>query len=255
MRLPHHLHFETHGPASGPALVLLHHGLGSTRAWRHQVPALAQAGYRVIVYDRWGYGQSEDRPYLAVPGFEDDLADLESILTTLHASPVTLIGHSDGGTIALYYAAQNPQQIAALVTVAAHIYLEPSMEVGVQGIRQTFEQDERFRASFRRAHGDKFEAVFRNWFDGWHTPKALDWDMRPLLSQITCPTLVIQGEQDEHATPQHARDIAAGIPGAELWLAPGAAHMLLQEIPDLFNQRVLAFLRSVEGIQVDRYTQ
>ena len=124
--------------------MLLHHGLGSTRSWRKQVPALAEAGYRVIVYDRWGYGQSEARPYLEVPSFRDDLADLESILSTFRSQSTTLIGHSDGGTIALYWAAQHPEQVASLVTIAAHIYLEPKMEPGIQAIQQTFEQDEEF---------------------------------------------------------------------------------------------------------------
>jgi pimeloyl-ACP methyl ester carboxylesterase len=66
--------------------------------------------------------------------------------------------------------------------------------------------------------------------------------MRPLLPQITCPTLVIQGEADEHATPQHARDIAKHIPGATLWLVPDGAHMLPQDVPDLFNNKLLEFL-------------
>jgi pimeloyl-ACP methyl ester carboxylesterase len=242
MRPLDHLYLEIHGPESGPAVVLLHHGLGSTRAWRKQVPALAEAGYRVIVYDRWGYGQSDPRPHLDVPAFRDDLADLQTLLDTLHLPRVTLIGHSDGSTIALYYAAQNPTRVSALVSVAAHIYLEPQLEIGVEGVRQAFEQDQRFRAGFLRAHGDKFEAVFHNWFEGWHNLKALEWDMRPLLSQITCPTLVIQGEQDELATPQHACDIAASIFGAELWLLPGAAHMLPQDLPDIFNNKLLEFL-------------
>ena len=239
----HFLHIESHGPEDAPPIVLLHHGLGSTRAWRQQVPVLAEAGYRVIAYDRWGYGQSEPRPALDAPGFEDDLTDLESMLEACGLSLVTLIGHSDGGTIALYYAMQHPKQVSALVTVAAHIYIEPKMERGIQGIRQIFEQDEQFRKAFRRAHGDKFERVFQNWFDGWHTPQALDWDMRSLLPQISCPTLVIQGEQDEHASPQHARDLAGGIPGAQLWLVPGAAHMLPQDLPEVFNQKLLEFLR------------
>ena len=239
----HFLHIESHGPEDAPPVVLLHHGLGSTRAWRQQVPVLAEAGYRVIAYDRWGYGQSEPRPALDAPGFEDDLADLEGMLAACGLLLVTLIGHSDGGTIALYYAMQHPKQVAALVTVAAHIYIEPKMERGIQGIRQIFEQDEQFRKAFRRAHGDKFETVFQNWFDGWHTPQALDWDMRALLPQISCPTLVIQGEQDEHASPQHARDLAGGIPGAQLWLVPGAAHMLPQDLPEVFNQKLLEFLR------------
>ena len=66
--------------------------------------------------------------------------------------------------------------------------------------------------------------------------------MRPLLAGISCPALVIQGEQDEHATPQHARDIAAAIPGAELWLLPGAGHMLPQEAAERFNPRLIEFL-------------
>jgi pimeloyl-ACP methyl ester carboxylesterase len=196
----------------------------------------------VILYDRWGYGQSEGRPYLEVPSFRDDLADLGSILSTFRPRSTSLIGHSDGGTIALYFAAQHPEQVTSLVTIAAHIYLEPKMESGVQKIRQTFEKDENFTLIFRSVHGDKYEAVFHNWFDGWHTPNALDWDMRSLLPNICCPTLVIQGEQDEHATLQHAQDIANSIEGSELWVASGAAHMLPREIPKLLNKKLLEFL-------------
>ena len=158
----HYIHIESHGPEHAQPVILMHDGLGSTRSWRRQVPALAEAGYRVIVYDRWGYGQSEARPYLEVPSFRDDLADLESILSTLQLRSTGLIGHSDGGTLALYFAAQHPEQVTSLVTIAAHIYLEPKMESGVQRIRQTFEMDENFRAKFRGEHNDKYEEVFHN---------------------------------------------------------------------------------------------
>ncbi len=242
----HYLHIETHGTEDGHPVVFLHHGLGSTRAWRAQIPAFVEAGYRVIVYDRWGYGKSEARPHLAVPGFEDDLADLRSILEAFTLSRFTLIGHSDGGTIALYHAAREPERVTALVTVAAHIYLEPKMKPGILGIQQAFENDHRFREGMRRAHGEKFESTFYNWFDGWHTPEALDWDMRSILPSIRCPALVVQGEEDEHASPQHARDIAEAIPDAELWLLPGARHMLPQENEQVFNRRVLEFLQRVE---------
>ena len=225
-------------------VIFLHHGLGSTRAWQGQVPAFSKAGYRVIVYDRWGYGNSETRPHLAVPSFKDDLADLRALIETFDVKRATLIGHSDGGSIALYYAARYPEQVYSLVTVAAHIYLEPKMEPGIQDILQAFKSDQRFRKGLRRAHGEKFESTFNNWYDGWHSPEALEWDMRPLLSRIKCPTLVIQGECDEHATPQHAIDIAENIPSAELWLVPDARHMLPQEVPVEFNQKVVDFLNA-----------
>jgi pimeloyl-ACP methyl ester carboxylesterase len=66
-----------------------------------------------------------------------------------------------------------------------------------------------------------------------------------MLSKIVCPSLVVQGEEDEHATPQHARDLAASIPKAELWLVPSARHMLPQEDSELFNPRLLDFLEQV----------
>jgi pimeloyl-ACP methyl ester carboxylesterase len=241
----HQLHVETHGPPDGPPLVFLHHGLGSTLAWRRQITDFTRAGYRLLIYDRWGYGRSQDRPHLAVPGFEDDLADLGLLLDAFHLATVTLIGHSDGGSIALYYAAAHPERVTALVTVAAHIYLEPKMEPGIEAIHQAFQSDESFQQGLARVHGEKYASTFYNWYHGWHTPAALDWDMRPLLSGIRCPTLVIQGEEDEHATPQHARQIAQHIPGAQLWLAPGARHMLPQEISNEFNRRVLDFLAGV----------
>lgn len=237
------IHIETHGSEANPPLVFLHHGLGSTRAWRGQVPAFLEAGYRLFIYDRWGYGRSEARPHLSVPSFGDDLADLEAIVETYDLKSFIFIGHSDGGSIALSYAACYPEQVQALVTVAAHIYLEPKMEPGIHAIKQAYESDGRFRKGLKRAHGEKFESTFNNWFDGWHNPVARDWDMRPLLSNIHCPALVIQGEEDEHATSQHAADIAGHIPGAELWLVPGAKHMLPQDLPVEFNRKVIGFLK------------
>jgi pimeloyl-ACP methyl ester carboxylesterase len=236
------LYIERHGDPNAPAILLLHHGLGSTQAWKAQVPAFTAAGYQLILYDRWGYGRSEARSYLAVPGFEDDLADLRAIIETARPPSLVLLGHSDGGTIALYQALQDPGSVDALVVVASHIYLEPKMGPGIQGIRQAFEHDMRFRTGLQRAHGEKYESTFYNWYDGWHTPQALTWDMRPLLKGIRCPTLVVQGEADEHAAPQHAMDIAANIPSAELWLVPGAGHMLPQEMAEAFNRKVLGFL-------------
>ncbi len=240
----HDLHVERHGPQDGPSVVLLHHGLGSVRAWKEQVPLLTQAGWQVIVYDRWGYGSSEPRPSLDLPSFTTDLADLQAILEEFSLMQTALVGHSDGGTIALYFAAQHPHLVSCIVVVAAHIYLEPKMKPGILGISQAYGQDERFRQGLRHAHGEKYESTFHNWFDGWQRMEPFSWDMRPTLARIHCPVLVVQGEHDEHATPQHARDIAAAIPGAELWLLPEAGHMLPQEHAEIFNIRLLQFLEA-----------
>jgi pimeloyl-ACP methyl ester carboxylesterase len=67
--------------------------------------------------------------------------------------------------------------------------------------------------------------------------------MRPMLGKIKCPTLVVQGMEDEHAPSKHAEDIATAIPGAELWLEPGVGHMLQRDAAGKFNNRILEFLR------------
>lgn len=230
------------GPADGFPVMLLHHGLGSQHSWNEQLPALAAAGWRVIAYDRWGYGGSSPRPALSAPTFEEDIQDLHTLIEQLGLSLPALVGHSDGGTIALYYAARCPDRVSCLVTAAAHIYVEPKMGAGIQSVRSAFESDERFRKGLRHLHGEKTESVFWNWYNGWVKPDSLGWDIRPLLTGITCPALVLQGERDEHATPQHAMDIASAIRSAELWLVPGARHMLPQEAPLQFNWRMLDFL-------------
>jgi len=238
----HNLNVGQYGPENGPVVVLLHHGLGSVKAWREQIPVLADAGYQVVAYDRWGYGRSEARPRLDLPAFTSDLNDLRSLLEQLGINRAALVGHSDGGTIALYFSARYPTQVSCLVTVAAHIYVEAGMEPAILVIKRDFESDERFRMGMQATHGEKYEAVFHNWFDGWHSSESRSLDMRLVLGKIRCPSLIVQGEEDEHATSQHARDIAEAIPGSELWLVPGAGHMLPRDNASIFNPRLLHFL-------------
>jgi pimeloyl-ACP methyl ester carboxylesterase len=240
----HHLYVERCGLESSPPVVLLHHGLGSVYSWKDHIVPLGEAGFHVIAYDRWGYGRSDSRQTLSMPFFEEDLQDLETLTIDLSLGPAALVGHSDGGTIALYFSESHSESVACLVTAGAHIYVEPKMNVGIESVHSKYERNARFRRALRRLHGDKTEAVFQGWYQGWTKPENLNWDMREGLSKIRCPTLVIQGKEDEHATRKHVEDIAAGIPQAQLWLVTGATHMLPQEIPEIFNRRVIEFLRS-----------
>ncbi len=237
------LYVEIYGQDETPPVVLLHHGLGSTRAWQAQVPTLVEAGFRLVVYDRWGYGLSDSRPVMLEPSFNEDIQDLLALLDLLGIEQAALVGHSDGGTISLKFAALYPQRVCCLVSVAAHVYVEPKMIPGILGIRTAFVEGG-LRAGLFRLHGDKVDQVFTNWFEGWTDPLNQAWDIRTLLAQISCPILVVQGDADEHATPTHAQMLAAAIQGAELWIVPGVGHMLPQDEPQIFNKRLSQFLRS-----------
>lgn len=238
----HEIYVEDHGDNTRPTVILLHHGLGSTLSWHEFIPILVNAGYRAIAYDRWGYGRSDIRHGLAIPYFLDDIIDLFEITKRLCDSPVTLIGHSDGGTIALFYASRYPEMVDGLVCVAAHIYVEQKMVQGIEEVKRQFLTDQRFQRGLRRVHGDRFKLVFDNWYSGWVNPENLKWDMRPLLTQVSCPCLIIQGKNDEHASMQQAIDLVNSLPNAQLWLLENVGHMVPKEASDEFNQEVLSFL-------------
>jgi pimeloyl-ACP methyl ester carboxylesterase len=239
----HDLCIETVGPPDGPVVIFLHHGLGAIRSWKEQIPLFSAAGFQVIAYDRWGHGASTRRQQWSMPYFEPDLVDLERVLGELGHQQVALIGHSDGGNIAMLYTLAHPDQVSCLVIIAAHIYVEQKMISGIQSVKYKFDTDFRFRSQMKRVHGENSEQVFWGWFSAWSNPEIRGWDMRSEIKRISTPTLVVQGLEDEHASPQHARELADAIPEAELWLVPGGSHMLPQQMPEEFNPRLEQFLR------------
>jgi pimeloyl-ACP methyl ester carboxylesterase len=237
----HDLYWERYGDPAAPIVMLLHHGLGSIRSWRRQIPAFVRSGWQVLVYDRWGYGRSDTRTKFEHAYLAADTQDAFELIDALGVTKLALVGHSDGGSIALLMAAQQPQRIEALVVVAAHIYFEPMMSDGLDLIAEST-QNRRLIAGLQREHGARTEGLVRAWVDHWRSESSQSLSMRAELGHITCPTLVIQGKLDEHATPQHARDIAEGIEQSQLWLIADVKHMPPHEIPNEFNQRVLTFL-------------
>ncbi len=237
------LYCEVHGDR-GPWVVLLHHGLGSTRAWGSQIPALVTAGFRVLAYDRWGYGQSSPRPDFPQDYLEREPGDLANLMNRLGLRRTHLVGHSDGGTISLLFAALHPRRVRRMVLIAAHIYGEPTGRTGLEQTLARYQSDPDFRSTLSAIHGQKAEPLVQNWLGRWLGPEPADLDLRARLSEIRVPTLVVQGQEDEFATPQQAQDIAQGISGSQLWIVPGCRHQPHLERPAEFNQRMVEFLRS-----------
>ncbi len=228
----HRLHAEHLIPpraAAGPTLVFLHEGLGSIGQWRGFPKQLcAQTGLPGLVYERWGYGRSEP---LVGPRPDDYLQreawdTLPEVLETCGvAEPPILFGHSDGGSIALLFAAAYPQRVRAAISEAAHVFVDEKCLVGIRRARDAYQQGS-LREGLRRYHGDNTDTMFRGWCDTWLRPDYRDWNMEAELPRIVCPVLVVQGEDDEYGTRAQVDAIAAGITGPTelLWL-PGCGHV------------------------------
>jgi pimeloyl-ACP methyl ester carboxylesterase len=241
----HRLYWERHGLEDGPELVLLHHGLGSIRSWRKQIAFFAERGWKVWAFDRWGYGQSDERQKFGADFMREDAAETLKLIRILGIARASFLGHSDGGTISLMLAASNPELVERLVLIAAHIYWEPKTVASIRKIRSNADEPQMSRA-WQREHGIRGPALVKKWADGWLQEEMRGLDLMDTLPQISCPVLVIQGEEDEYATASQAFDLAERIAAAELWMIPGVGHMPPQEIPEQFNKRVASFLEKQE---------
>lgn len=228
-----------------PTLVFLHEGLGSILHWRDVPQALAAAtGLPALVYDRWGFGGSEE---LVLPR-PDDYLDREAndalpeLLAACGIGEHILIGHSDGGTIALLYAARQPAGLLGLIAEAAHVFVEDCTVAGIERAAAAW-RDTDLPRRLARYHGDKAESVFRGWAETWLRPSFRGWNITDRLASVTCPALVIQGADDEYGTTAQVEAIAAGIAGpAKTLVVPSCGHTPHLEARDVVLPAIARFV-------------
>lgn len=238
------------GPAGRPTLVFLHEGLGSIPQWRDfPAKACAAAGLPGLVYERVGHGGSDP---VTLPHPVDFLwREAEHVLPELLAAggvgPHVLLGHSDGGSVALIYAALFPERPRAVITIAAHVMLEPMTEAALAGVVERWQSDADFRARLARHHGTNTEAMFRGWVDVWTRASERGWSIVDSLSRITCPVLAIHGEWDEHGSWDQVETILSHASGpVEGWSVPASGHSPHLEAGPLVLERIGAFLAAQE---------
>jgi pimeloyl-ACP methyl ester carboxylesterase len=228
-----------------PTLVFLHDSLGCIATWRDFPARLAERVHlNAIVFDRRGYGESS--PFPPTPRtpryLEDDAGALASMLSALQVSSAVLFGHSDGGSIALVTAATHPRLVRAVVTEAAHVFVEEITLAGIREARETLGATN-LREKLARYHGDKTDGVTSAWIDTWLSPAFRDWNIESFLPGVTCPVLAIQGTDDEYGSEAQVRAIVRGVRGpAEALMIPGVQHTPHREAPDVVLEATTAFL-------------
>ena len=196
-------------------LVFLHEGLGCIEMWRDFPQKLCDATRcRGIVYDRTSYGRSS--PWPSDPGVRymeieaDDI--LPRLLAALAVDDCVLVGHSDGGTIALNYAARDPEPLRAVVTLAAHAINEPVCVAAIQKAREAFAAGD-LRQRLSRYHGDNVDRAFHLWSDAWVAPGFEPMDANGRLPGVLVPLQAIQGEDDEYGSELQLGIIAGKVGG------------------------------------------
>jgi pimeloyl-ACP methyl ester carboxylesterase len=226
---------------AGAPVILLHGGLGNSGNWGYQVSALVQNGYRVVLIDSRGHGRStrDARPYT----YEQMASDVLAVMDTLHLARAALVGWSDGACTALVLASHAPARVAGVFFFACN--MDPSGAKEITDFPPILQ-----RCVSRHRQDYQLLSTTPDQFDAFSDAVGLMQRTQPNysaadLAAIGVPVEVVQGEQDEFITPEHAAYLAQNIPNAELVILPDVSHFAPLQRPEQFNGVVLAFLDRV----------
>jgi pimeloyl-ACP methyl ester carboxylesterase len=240
------------GLGAAPIAVFLHEGLGSIAMWRDWPQALCdQLGMRGLLYSRPGYGRSTPRPhdttwpvdFMAAQACEVLPALLDALgLDVAERARMWVIGHSDGGSIALLYASAFPGALAGAVAIAPHVFVE---DVSVQSITQAkaaYEQTD-LREKLSRYHAD-VDSAFYGWNDIWLDRAFRTWNIVNVLPAILCPLLAVQGHDDHYGTMAQIDTIAHQVPQAKLVRLDACGHSPHRDAPNALNAAIASFVEA-----------
>jgi len=237
---------------SGVPVVFLHPATGSVRVWEYQIPAFTAAGYRVIAFDRRGWGRTVVDPQGPQPGTAAE--DLLALLDSLGIQRAHIVGSAAGGFVAFDFALSFPQRLRSLIVANSVGGLQDPefLEIG-RRIRPS--QFDALPPEVREV-GPSYRAAHREGTQRWvdlekisrpEGPRAPAQPMRnritfPLLETIKLPTLLITGGADMYAPPPIQQSFAAHIKGAQTLVVPEAGHSTYWEQPEQFNRAVIDFI-------------
>lgn len=251
------IHYDDHNP-TGSKNILLLHGLGATNeSWILQVPALVDAGYRVIAPDARGFGKSTfPGGKIKIPDFSSDVANL---LHFLEITQVDVVGISMGGVLAQQFTLDYPEKVRKLILVNTFAELKPDNlsqyfyfllrrilvhTVGIDKQAETVaqrifphpDQDE-LRQHIRKQISQSDSRAYRGMMYA-----LAGFDSLPKLGEIQSPTLVVTSEEDSTVSPHRQEVLAEKIKNATSVIIPKANHGVIVEFPEEFNQIMLNFL-------------
>jgi pimeloyl-ACP methyl ester carboxylesterase len=225
---------------------MLHEGLGSIALWRDFPNALAKrTGCGVLVYSRYGHGESDrqaEKRQVTFMHHEGEVV-LPELLDKVGIARPILLGHSDGGSIALIFAGKYPQRPRGLILEAPHVFVEDLSVASIAEAKGNYETTNlRARLGCYHAHVD---ATFWAWNDIWLDPRFRAWNIESYLDSIRCPVLCIQGEEDEYGTRAQVDTIVAKVPGAELLMLPNCDHSPHREQQDATLAKMVEFVAKI----------
>jgi pimeloyl-ACP methyl ester carboxylesterase len=242
----------TDSGGTGTPVVLLHANTGTSAVWTDQVTSFSQAGYRVIAFDRRGWGKSTADPATG-PQPGSVAGDLDALVDYLKLEKFHLLGVAGGGFVALDYAAWHPEKLRSLVigastgSVSDKAIADFSARIEILELRKLPAVYREVGASYRGANPDGT----KRWIEIDEHSRQKDAPNQPLrtpntfakIETIPTATLIIAADADLLAPPALMRIWAAHVKNHEWANVPDSGHAIAWEHPDVFNEKVLEFVK------------
>lgn len=230
-----------------PTIVFLHESLGCIDLWRDFPQKLGElTKCNILIYDRQGSGKSCSFSYSKRDNYYMELeADiLDKLLAYWNIDNAILFGHSDGGSIALISAGKYPSKIMGIITEGAHIFVENITIKGIEKAIQLYPTN--LKVKLEKYHGNKTEEMFWAWATTWTSNEFRSWNIECFLPKIQCPSLIIQGEDDEYGTLKQVKNIITQTSGQSSKLViQNVSHAPHKEVPELILDKTSEFINKL----------
>ena len=243
------IYYEMHG--DGDAIVLLHHGFGCTKMWKDIYPAFVEKGYRIVMYDRRGYGQSEKGPDF--PAFyESDsfrsqsVEELALVRDVLDLDSFHIVGQCEGGVVGIDYAVRYPQHVATIIVSSTQCYSTITMaELNALKMPNPFRDLEpEIKEKLTQWHGVDHAESFYNQFRTYGGEYGTGvFDLRNELPAVSCPALVLYPDRSFLFDVEQGVTLYRHLPKGELAILPNCGHNTYEEQPEAYIRIIADFLR------------
>lgn len=211
-----------------PCLIFLHEGLGCVEMWKDFPKTLSdKVRCPALVFSRLGYGKSAPCPLPWKLNFmhREALKVLPKVIVAAGIRDYILVGHSDGGSIAVIYAGGFPRisGLKGMITLAAHVFCEQLSVDSIAYAKVMYETGS-LKQGLEKYHGKNTENAFRGWNDVWLNPKFMKWNIEKYLPKISVPMLAIQGKDDQYGTPAQIDSIQKNVSKVKTLLLDDCRH-------------------------------
>lgn len=170
---------------------------------------------------------------------------LNDLLSELNINDAILFGHSDGGTIALITASKYSEKVKALICETGHIFVE---DITVQGVKDALNayRTTNLPERLQKYHGDKVDTIVKAWTEIWLSDQFRNWNIEPMLKNIACPLLFVQGENDEYGSLDQVDKTITQVSGnSEKFIIPNVGHTPHKETPEIVLNKATEFVNTI----------